>query len=417
VIWTCAHAPILSSLLDIDFYKLTMGQFILKYFPLQEVCFGFTNRTVTVPLARVIRESDLRRELDHARTLRFSEAELSYLRGLQRTNQRFFSDEYLAFLKDFQLPAYELTYRGDSIELTFAGRWSRVTYWEIAALSIINELYFRTLMRELIPSQQEDRYAHARSQLREKLKALARRPRLTFSDFGTRRRFSAQWQKEVVALVRDEALPGQFVGTSNTLLAMHYGIPPTGTNAHELPMVFAGLHQETDAELSQAPQALLELWWGEYGEDLSIILPDTFGSDHLFRTLGSEVARRWKGFRQDSGDPIEFGEKEISFYERHQVDPRSKLVVFSDGLTVPTMLALDEHFDGRIHTTFGWGTNLTNDVGFKPLSIVIKAVEAEGQPLVKLSDNIQKAIGPAGEIARYKRVFGYDTLYSEAPVY
>jgi nicotinate phosphoribosyltransferase len=242
--------------------------------------------------------------------------------------------------------------------------------------------------------------------LAEKINILRARPDITFSDFGTRRRFSRSWQEYVIRVLAQE-IPGQLLGTSNTAMAMQYGLLPMGTMAHELYMVMAGIMAESDATIRASHNRVLQEWWEEYGWGLSIALTDTYGSDFFFRDMTTAQARAWKGLRQDSGDPLAFGEKAIAFYERHGIDPRDKLIVFSDGLDLGTIVKLADHFAGRIGVSFGWGTNLTNDLGFEALSLVIKVVEANGRRAVKLSDNLAKATGDAPDIERFKRIFGY----------
>jgi len=208
-------------------------------------------------------------------------------------------------------------------------------------------------------------------------------------------------------------VPKQLAGTSNVYFAMKFDLKPIGTFAHELDMVYSGIYCGSDEELRGSHNRVLEDWWNLYGAPLSIALTDTFGSKFFFEDMTKEQAEKWKGLRQDSGDPIEFGERAVKFYESHGIDPKTKLIVFSDGLDVFTIVKLAEHFKGRINVTFGWGTNLTNDVGFDTLSLVVKAVEANGKPLVKLSDNLAKAMGPAKVVERFKRVFGYTNTDSK----
>jgi nicotinate phosphoribosyltransferase len=198
---------------------------------------------------------------------------------------------------------------------------------------------------------------------------------------------------------------------------MQYGLLPIGTLAHEMYMVMAGLMADRDDSLRASHNRVLQEWWEEYGWGLSIALTDTYGSAFFFRDMTAAQAHAWKGLRQDSGDPMAFGEHALAFYEQHGVDPRNKLLVFSDGLDLGTILKLADHFAGRIQVTFGWGTNLTNDLGFEALSLVIKVVEANGQRTVKLSDNLAKATGEAQDVARYKRVFGHTVTAFEECTY
>jgi nicotinate phosphoribosyltransferase len=398
--------PIIQSLLDTDFYKFTMGHWVFKRYPDVPVRYAFTNRTARVRLADYIDAADLRRELDHVRTLRVNPSELHYLRGTNEYGAGIFSEAYLQFLQTLRLPPYELACVDGTYQLEFSGAWSEAIYWETLALSIINELYYRTLLARLSAFERDAVMATGTLRLADKIQLLRTRPDITFSDFGTRRRFSGSWQAYVVRALAQE-IPAQLLGTSNTALAMQYGLLPVGTLAHEMFMVMAGIMADHDDTIRASHNRVLQEWWAEYGPGLSIALTDTYGSAFFFRDMTAEQARLWKGLRQDSGDPMAFGEQAIAFFERHGIDPRDKLIVFSDGLDLDTISKLADHFAGRIRVSFGWGTNLTNDLGLAALSLVIKVVEANGQRTVKLSDNLAKATGEAHDIERFKRIFGY----------
>ena len=405
--------PIIQSLLDMDFYKFTMGQWVLRRYPDVPVRYAFTNRTAHVRLADALDTATLRRELDHVRTLRLNNSELHYLRGTNEYGDRMFKEDYLRFLKDFRLPPYELEVVDGQLQLEFPGVWSEAIYWETLALSIIDELYYRALLERLSPFERDVVLATGTLRLAEKIKVLRARPDITFCDFGTRRRFSKAWQRYVNTTLARE-LPEQFLGTSNTDDALHCGLLPMGTSAHEMYMVMAGIMFDNDDTIRASHNRILQEWWEEYGWGLSIALTDTYGSEFFFRDMTTEQARNWKGLRQDSGDPIAFGEAAIAFYQRHGLDPGEKLLISSDGLELGTILKLADHFAGRIRISFGWGTNLTNDLGLGALSLVIKAVEANGHRTVKLSDNLAKATGDPQDIARFKRIFGHTvTTYTE----
>ncbi|MFA6158373.1 MAG: nicotinate phosphoribosyltransferase [Candidatus Paceibacterota bacterium] len=406
---------IVDSLLDTDFYKFPMGQFIFNHYPDTEVTFEFMNRTGT-PLARHISESDLRRELDHAMALRFNNSELHYLRGTNEYGERMFGEPYLQFLKGVSLPPYELKYRGDNISLRFPGPWRASTYWEIPSLKIMNELLYRAHLENLTRFQRDALYAEGQKRLERKIEILRQNSEISFSDFGTRRAFSVAWHDYVVGVLAEELPSGQFRGTSNTLLAMKYGLLPMGTNAHEIQMVMAGL-TNGDEELRESPHRFLDMWWDDYGEALAIILPDTFGSPFMMKTISEKNLKRYKGFRQDSGDPRKECEQWIALYENHGIDPRSKLGIPSDGLDLRKMLELTDMNRERLIMSHGWGTNLTNDLGVDPVSMVTKAVIANGRGLVKLSNNLAKAMGPEEEIRRYKQVFGYENKSRVKTVY
>ncbi|MEK7583977.1 MAG: nicotinate phosphoribosyltransferase [Patescibacteria group bacterium] len=400
--------PIITSLLDTDFYMFTMGNLIFQRYPDVPVVYGFRNRTKGVRLAEIVNESDLRCELDHVRTLRFNNSELHYLRGTNEYGDRMFPEKYLQFLRELQMPPYELRVTDGTFDLRFPGKWSEAIYWETLALSIVNELYYRALLERMRPFERDVIEATGRIRLAEKIKILRENTDITFTDFGTRRRFAKLWQQYVVRTTADELGPQRMLGTSNTEIAMILGLLPMGTSAHGMFMVLAAMMgQGGDEALHASHNQVLRDWWDTYGFGLSIALTDTFGSDFFFRDMTRDQAHQWKGLRHDSGDPIAFGEKAIRFYRSHDVDPREKLLVFSDGLDIQTILKIHSHFKDRVRVSFGWGTNLTNDLGLSSLSLVVKVIEADGSPAVKLSDNLAKATGPVFAVERYKRVFGY----------
>ena len=407
--------PIINSLLDSDFYKFTMGQVVFFHYPGIKVRFAFKKRTKDIPLGKIIKEGDLRWELDHVRTLRFNRTEIRYLRGATIGKEQMFRNEYLYFLENqFCLPPYKLEYNGDDFTLEFEGDWAHAIYWEIYALAIINELYYKAILVDKSKLELDAMRANGILRLNEKVKILKENSGIVFIDFGTRRRFSRDWQDYVTETLAEELPESQFRGTSNVWLAMKHGLLPMGTSAHEMFMVLAGSMDTNDEMVRKSYQEMMRRWYEHYGVELSIALTDTFGSEYHFRTMTKRQAEIWKGFRQDSGDPIAFGERTIQFYQSYRIDSREKMIIFSDGLEINTIVKLYRHFEGRIKMSFGWGTNLTNDLGLKALSLVIKPVLANEKGLVKLSDNLAKAIGAPEDIERYKRIFGYTgTTYQE----
>lgn len=405
-------APPVRSLLDIDFYKFTMGNYIFQYHRGTEVVFELIVRDKSVPVHQIVPEAVLAKALDYARTLRFDYTQLSYLRGMRVYGDTMLDEGYVGFLRTFQLPPYELKKLADGYLLRFAGPWEAVSLWETIALAIISALYYRELAREIPDHELEIIYARAMARLYDKFEQIARHPGIYFADFGQRRRHSYPWQKWAIKLARD-MLGEQFIGTSNTEMACRGNFIPIGTNAHELPMVLAAL-AETDDELRASQYLMLPQWEQLYGTGLRVFLPDTFGTEQFLANAPEALAHEWRGMRQDSGDPIRAGHLYIDFLRRHGADPKEKLVIFSDGLDVGPMISLYEHFAGQINVSFGWGTLLTNDFAgcyarnplFRPFSMVCKVVGANGRPCVKLSDNVNKATGPREEIERYLRVFG-----------
>jgi nicotinate phosphoribosyltransferase len=404
--------PIVRSLLDTDFYKLLMLQMIWGMYPKVDATFSLINRS-PVRLADEIDEGELREQLDHARTLRFSKKEMIWLGGNTFYGRKqIFEPEFLAWLENFRLPDYHLEKRDGQYELTFAGPWMYTTLWEIPALAIINELRSRAAMKAFGPFALDVLYARAKAKMWAKTERLKELPGINISDFGTRRRHSFLWQRWCVEALK-EGIGEAFTGTSNVKLAMDTDLEALGTNAHELPMVLAAL-ADTEKDLKAAPYRVLQDWQRYYGGNLLIVLPDAFGTAAFLRDAPEWVAD-WTGFRPDSAPPVEGGEKIIAWWKKMGRDPRRKLLIFSDGLEVETIIDTYRHFEGKVRMAFGWGTNLTNDfeacaptptTRLNAISLVCKVTEAEGRPAVKLSDNPEKATGDPKEIKRYLRVFG-----------
>lgn len=397
--------PIIKSLLDLDLYKLTMAQMVFDLHEDVVVKYAFKNRTNKVRLAEHIDIGELREQLNHVRDLRFSKKELQYLQSIRVDGKQiFFDPDFFGFLEELELPPYELEMIEGDFQITVEALWPCGIFWETMILSIVNEIYYQSTIGRLA-------FWRARvegcKRLATKIKILQENPDIKFIEFGTRRRFSRSWQESIVPVISLELGLEQFLGTSNVGLAMDLGLQPSGTMAHELFMVYQALHGRSDEEILKSHNKVMQDWYNFYGRPLSIALTDTCGSDFFFRDMTAGQARQWKGLRQDSGDPIVFGEKAIKFYQNYSIDSREKLLVFSDGLDIETILKIHNHFRGRIKVSFGWGTNLTNDLGLESLSLVVKAVEANGHGLVKLSDNLAKATGTPEDIERFKKIFGY----------
>jgi nicotinate phosphoribosyltransferase len=433
--------PITRSLLDTDFYKLLMLQFIWKHFKQTRATFTLMNRSHDVRLGEIVDVHELREQLEHTRKLRMHKSEMIWLAGNTFYGKRgIFEPAFLHWLEhDFRLSDFELSVRDGQISLQFEGLWTETTMWEIYALSAIDELKTRANLKNLTELELDIMYARAKTRLWEKMARLYGVPGLMVSDFGTRRRHSFLWQDYVVTAMRD-VLGATFVGSSNTYLAYTHDLEAIGTNAHELPMAMAAL-ADSDEELKQSQYKLLELWQQTYQGELLIMLPDTFGTTQFLEGAPDWVAN-WTGQRIDSKNPFAAGDEYIGWLERRGSDPRTKRLIASDGLDVDLIVALHAYFGGsiqndarpsefrgvadfadpkkwlpenRIRFSAGWGTYLTNDFrdcnpqgndSFNPVSLVCKLSEIDGRPAVKLSDNYQKAMGPAAEIERYRRVFG-----------
>ena len=338
--------PIIRSLLDTDFYKLLMLQMIWKLYRDVNVTFSLINRTHTVRLADEIDEAELRDQLDHARTLRFTKKEMIWLAGNTFYGRKqIFTPEFLAWLADFRLPEYQLSRSNGQFELQFHAPWCEATMWEIPALAIINELRSRRATKAMGPFALDVLYARAKTKMWTKVEQLKELPEIRISDFGTRRRHSFLWQRWCVEALK-EGIGEAFSGTSNVLLAMDTDLEALGTNAHELPMVTTAL-TDSDEAMKQAPYKVLQDWNQLYGGNLLIVLPDTYGTAAFLRGAPDWVAD-WTGFRPDSAPPIEGGERILEWWREKGQDPLDKLLVFSDGLDVETIIRAFHHFDGRV---------------------------------------------------------------------
>jgi nicotinate phosphoribosyltransferase len=403
--------PIVRSLIDTDFYKLLMCQSIFRNKPDTQVTFSLINRSKNIPLAHLIDEGELREQLDHVRTLSLSRGESTWLRGNTFYGKRqMFRPDFMEWFENLRLPPYHLERKGDQYELTFEGKWHEVMLWEIPALAILMELRGRAVLNGMEKFELQVLYARAMTRVWEKVEALRDVPNLSIADFGTRRRHSYLWQDWCVQAM-NEGLGSKFTGTSNCKIAMKRELEAIGTNAHELPMVYAALAKDDDA-LFQAPYEVLKDWHEEHEGNLRIILPDTYGSQGFLDNAPDWLAG-WTGIRIDSGDPATAAQQAIDWWKSRGEDPREKRIIFSDGLDVAKIKELHGQFADKTAISFGWGTLLTNDFrglvpedALAPFSLVCKAVSANGLPTVKLSDNPNKAMGPEDEIARYKRVFG-----------
>jgi len=433
--------PITRSLLDTDFYKLLMLQFIWKHFPKTEASFDLINRSTHVRLADIIYREELVAQLEHARSLRFHKSELIWLAGNTFYGHKgIFEPKFLEWLeRDFQLSDYQLSVEDGQFRLQFDGPWTSTTMWELYALSILDELKTRASLKGMTEIGLDMFYARAKTKLWEKMERLRRVPCLRIADFGTRRRHSFLWQEYAINLART-ALGDSFAGTSNTYLAYKHDMEAIGTNAHELPMALAALAPDDEA-LKTAQYRVLELWQQTYQGELLIMLPDTFGTTQFLESAPDWTAN-WTGQRVDSKDPYLAGDEYIEWVKQHGKDPRTKLLIASDALDVDLILGLHAYFSGtmvgqarpedfqcaedfldpqkwipdrRIRFSNGWGTLLTNDFRgcdpdggpqFDPISLICKLTAADGRPAVKLSDNYAKATGIPSEIERYRRVFG-----------
>jgi nicotinate phosphoribosyltransferase len=370
---------IIDSLLDTDLYKFSMMQVVLHQYPAAQVEYRFKCRNPGIDLVPYIDE--IRSELTALCQLRFTAEELAYLRMW-----RFIKSDFVDFLGLFQLNDKYVEIVPSSadngeIEIRINGPWLHTILFEVPLLAIVNEVYFRHTSEGLDLDE-------GRRRLRDKIALLRDTPdygSCRIADYGTRRRYSRAWQEEVVTTLRDE-LGAQLAGTSNVWLARKLGLTPLGTLAHE----YLQAHQALGPRLRDSQVAALEAWAKEYRGDLGIALSDVYGLDAFLRDFDMYFCKLFDGTRHDSGDPFEWGEKVLAHYQANRVDPRGKVLVFSDGLDIPKVMRLYAHFRERCLLAFGVGTNLTNDVGPTPLQIVIKMIRCNDQPVAKLSDTPSK---------------------------
>jgi nicotinate phosphoribosyltransferase len=371
---------IIESLLDTDLYKFTMMQVVLHHFPGAQVEYRFKCRNPSIDLTPYIDE--IRAEVGGLCALRFRPDELAYLR-----RWRFFKSDYVDLLGLFQLDERfisidRLPGSDGEIDITIKGPWLHTILFEVPVLAIVSEVYFRRNVAKIDFSEGRRRLARKV----EQINAVAD-PEFRIADYGTRRRFSRTWQDEVIRSLK-EGIGPKFVGTSNVHLAMRHALTPLGTMAHE----YLQACQAVGPRLRDSQTFAFNTWAREYRGDLGIALSDVCGMDAFLRDFDLFFCKLFDGVRHDSGDPFEWGEKLIAHYQKMRIEPRSKTMVFSDSLSVPLAIRLFEYFRGRMQTAFGIGTNLTNDVGHEPLSIVIKMTRCNGQPVAKISDEPSKAM-------------------------
>ena len=257
-------------------------------------------------------------------------------------------------------------------------------------MAIISELYFKLTGKKAEITRRNDTYKADQF------------GQMTLADFGTRRRYSHDNQERIVKIFKENC-PG-FIGTSNVYFAMKYGLKPIGTQAHEWFQAHSAMFG-----YRMANRMAMDKWVEVFRGDLGIALSDTFTTDVFYQDFDMKLAKLFDGVRQDSGDPFQFIHKTLAHYEKLGIDPKSKTIVFSDGLDVETAIEIDNHAYGKIKTAYGVGTNLTNDVGVEPLNMVIKMISAKPENedwhhCIKLSDSVGKHTGDKKEIEVAKYV-------------
>ncbi|ART80971.1 nicotinate phosphoribosyltransferase [Oceanisphaera avium] len=392
------HEYVIQSLLDTDLYKFTMMQTVLHQHPAAEVEYHFRSRNKQLDFSECLVE--IEQEIAHLCQLRLTEDELNYLGKLD-----YIKPDFIHFLRLFRLDQRFIYLSGNEGELILKiqGPWLHTILFEVPLLSIISEVYCRK------HNPQPD-LKGARARLHEKIDLVRSQPEYAdfrFSDFGTRRRYSRNWQQEVVQTLAQE-LPEQFSGTSNLDLARRLNLKPVGTLAHEFMQAFQAL----GPRLIDSQKMALEAWVHEYRGQLGIALTDVVGMDAFLRDFDLYFAKLFDGLRQDSGDPVEWTEKALAHYQKLNIDPRSKTLVYSDGLTMHSALDLHTRFRKRCKPAFGIGTHLTNDIMSEtPINIVLKMTSCNGQAVAKLSDSPGKAMSDdEGYMAYLAQVFEVDIL-------
>ena len=404
--------PIITSLLDTDFYKFTMGQVIMHQYPSFQVTWTFKCRNKDVYFTDEMIE-EIREQLKHYCSLSFTNVELDYLRKID-----FIKGNYVDFLSVYH-PRYDhfSIKRADdgSLDIEAKGPWFLTTYYEIPVLSIVNEVYFRmTYQGEVyyrLLVEQMNRFNAKLEGLKENKYRLA-----VFSDFGTRRRFSFDTQKVLIeklskAQKNNELGNSVFLGTSNVLFAKEFGVKAIGTMAHEFIMaVGQGQHEYNPA---YSNKFALASWVKEYGTKNGIYLTDTIGTDNCLLDFDDHYSTVFTGVRHDSGDPLLWADKMINHYNKYGIDPKTKTFLFSDSLNFEKATKIYDELNEKVRVAFGIGTNITNDTGVPALNIVMKITSVNGQPVAKYSDEPSKTMCKDEEYVEYlKRAINWRNSHS-----
>lgn len=371
----------LKSILDNDFYKITMQNAVVKLFPNERVKYEFINRGKH-HFPEGFGE-ELRKAVDAMAELQLTKDEKKYL---QKTCP-YLALPYLDFLEGFHYDPSEvkIIQNGNDVEVTVEGQWYRTILWEVPLLALISELHYE--MNNMERDSNEE-VMNTTLQKAEKLNQLG----VTFAEFGTRRRHSYKVHDLVVdALIKSQN--SKFIGSSNVHFAMKYSVKPIGTHAHEWFMFHAA-----EYGFKMSNEIALENWVDVYRGDLGVALSDTYTTEVFFQQFDKKFAKLFDGVRHDSGDPLEFADKTIAHYQKNGINPMFKYIIFSDGLNLEKVEEITKHCTGKIGISFGIGTNLTNDVGLKPMNIVMKLIGVQANngdwiPTVKLSDERGKYTG------------------------
>jgi nicotinate phosphoribosyltransferase len=366
----------IKSLLDTDLYKQSMGYVFWKKYPTVKGEYVFICRNKDVKLGFL--KDQVIEEVARIAQLRYTLEEINYLKSLN-----LFGEDYTDYLKSFKLNAHEVViseHHGDLV-IRISGTMVSASPWEIYLLATINELYFKHLNPNLDLSL-------GKQKLADKIDLIKSLPNnFKIMEFGTRRRYSSEWQKYVLQTLAAK-LPEHLIGTSNILLAKELGLKPVGTLAHE----YLSSQMVLAPDFKHFQHHALKVWQEVYQDKLLVSLTDLVTTDSFLKDLDEELSNSFTGLRHDSGDPIVWGEKILNHYQKYDINPQEKTLIFSDGLDVPKAISIFNHFKDKTKLIFGIGTNLTNDVGLKALNIVIKMVSCDNHPVAKISDEPSKAI-------------------------
>ncbi len=381
-------APIVISLLDTDLYKFNMDQVIFhKHTDLcGEYYFKCRNKDVVFTSEML---EEINAQIDHLCSLRFTREELDYLRSI-----RFIKNDYVEFLRLWHpIREYVCTSLNEKGELTLVvkGPLFSAMQFEIYLLEIVNEVYFR------LNYDYDVLLASAKERLDKKIEDFnSGKYTFRFAEFGCRRRLSREWEDVVVRRLVTET--SNCVGTSNVYLAMKYNVTPIGTYAHEFVQMYQGIDS---IPLAYTNHYAMRDWYGEYDGDNGTALTDTVTTDLFLLDFNRSMVNNYTGVRHDSGDPYAWGEKMIGHYKKYGVDPRSKLLLFSDSLDFDRAQGLFDYFKDKAKVSFGIGTFCSNDTCVNALNIVIKLQYVNGRPVAKLSDTPSKAMCRDEEYLEY----------------
>lgn len=370
---------IINSLLETDMYKFSMGQTIFHQFTSYKTTWTFKCRNKDVHFTDEMVE-EIKEQVQAFCQLRFTEEELQYL-----DNITWIKGTYVDFLRLWQPRYEEFTITTDALcglAIDAAGTWLNTSMYEIPVLAIVNEVYFRMAYDYDVLLKQFKR------RLDEKVRLLEEDTyRLSdFSEFGLRRRLSAEAQEMAVKAIAEVELPADshFIGTSNVYLAKKFNLKPVGTMAHEWIMCTGqGNHKHNPA---YSNWYALDAWVKEYGILNGIALTDTITTDCFLRDFQLTYATLFSGVRHDSGDPYEWGDKMIAHYNSLGINPRTKTLLFSDSLDFERATALYDYFKDKAKVAFGIGTFISNDTDEEALNIVMKTTKCNGMDVAKISD-------------------------------